>query len=103
MQPRLRPAGAVGALSAAAAACTLLAGCFTTSADFRRDAETFIRDSVAPELDTSFQSVSCTKPVNQDVGTRFACEALDAEGGVWEFDNVIDAPGEFTVNVSRRP
>lgn len=89
-------------LGIAAASC-LLTACFTTAADFKRDAETFIADRVAPELGTTFESVTCVQPVDQDVGTTFTCSALDADGGVWEFDNVIDAPGEFTVNISRRP
>ena len=81
----------------------VLAGCFTTAKDFQKDAERFILESVGPELDATFQSVACDQPLNQDVGTRFNCSAIDAAGGVWEFDNLIDAPGEFTVNISRRP
>ena len=80
-----------------------LTGCFTTTADFKKDAEAYITNSVAPEVDAAFQSVLCEQPLDQDVGTRFACSAIDADGGVWEFDNVIDAPGEFTINVARRP
>ncbi len=86
-----------------AAASSLLGACFTTTADFKRDAETFIEEQVAPELGTTFQSVTCMQPVDQEVGTTFTCSALDAGGGVWEFDNLIDAPGEFTVNISRSP
>ncbi len=80
-----------------------LAGCFTSTADFKSDAETFIVDQVAPQVDTTFSSVNCDEPLDQAVGTRFGCQAIDATGGVWEFDNVIDAEGEFTVNISRRP
>jgi hypothetical protein len=80
-----------------------LAGCFTSTADFKSDAETFIVDQVAPHVETTFTSVNCDEPLDQTVGTRFACQAVDADGGVWEFDNLIDADGEFTVNISRRP
>lgn len=81
----------------------ILTGCFTTAADFRRDAEAFIREQVGPELDVTFQSVTCVDPVDQEVGTRFTCSALDDQGGVWEFDNLIDAPNEFTVTIADRP
>lgn len=80
-----------------------LSGCFTTAADFQDEAEQSITDAVGPELGVTFTNVTCDQPIDQDVGTRFGCSALDEEGGVWEFDNVIDEPGEFTVNISRRP
>lgn len=86
-----------------AGSSVLLASCFTSTADFKRDAEVFIRDEVAAQLDTTFQSVTCVQPVDQEVGTRFTCSALDADSRVWEFDNLIDEPGEFSVSVSRRP
>ncbi len=80
-------------------------GCFTTTADFKTDAERFIETAVAadPGIDTTFEQVSCEEPLNQDVGTRFTCQAIDVDGGIWEFDNVIDAEGQFTVNVAERP
>lgn len=81
----------------------LLAGCFTTAADYQRDAEAYIETDVAAALEVTFDDVACVRPENQDVGTRFSCSALDADGGVWEFDNVITAENEFEVNVSRRP
>lgn len=90
-------------LMCAVCSAICLASCFTSTADFKSDAETFIADQVAPELDTTFTSVNCDEPLDQNVGTRFACQAIDAQGGVWEFDNVIDAEGEFTVNILRRP
>jgi hypothetical protein len=87
-------------------ACVLgacLSGCFTSAADFQDEAEQSIIDAVGPELGVTFTNVTCDPPIDQDVGTRFDCSALDQAGGVWEFDNVIDEPGEFTVNISRRP
>lgn len=80
-----------------------LSGCFTSTADFQKDAERYIQDVVAPDLDVAFNAVTCEQPLNQNVGTRFSCSAIDANGDVWEFDNLIDATNEFTVNVSRRP
>jgi hypothetical protein len=80
-----------------------LTGCFTSAADFQKDAESYIQAAVAPEVGTTFDDVTCEQPLNQNVGTRFTCSAIDVDGGIWEFDNVIDEPNEFTVNVSRRP
>jgi hypothetical protein len=95
-----RPAfGGAVVLTAAVA----LSGCFTSTADFKTDAETFIVERVAPEVEAEFTSVNCDAPLDQQINTRFACQAIDAGGGVWEFDNVIDAEGEFTVNISQRP
>ena len=85
------------------ASALVLAGCFTTTADFKSDAESFIDGAVADELGVDFTAVNCDQPVGQDVGTRFTCTAIDTDGGTWEFDNLIDEPGEFTVDLSRRP
>jgi hypothetical protein len=84
-------------------ASVMLAGCFTSTADFKSDAEAFIADQVAAELDVVLESVNCDAPLDQDVGTRFACTAISEDGGLYEFDNVIDEPGKFTVNISRLP
>jgi len=84
-------------------ASVMFAGCFTSTADFKSDAESFIADKVAAELDVVFESVNCNSPLNQDVGTGFACTALTLDGGVYEFNSVIDEPGKFTINISRRP
>ncbi len=89
--------------SAVCATVTALTGCFTSTADFRSDAETFITERVAPEVGAEFTRVNCDEPLDQQIGTRFACQAIDADAGVWEFDNVIDAEGEFTVNIAQRP
>lgn len=100
MQPFSRR---VSSLLGCVAVSLTLAACFTSTADFKVDAEAFIADKVAAELDVVFESVNCDSPLDQDVGTRFACAAITLDGGVYEFDNVIDEPGEFTVNISRRP
>jgi hypothetical protein len=99
MQPSPRRASALLGLFVAS---IMLAGCFTSTADFKSDAEVFIADKVAAELDVVFESVNCDPPLDQNVGTRFACTAISDVGGVYEFDNVIDEPGKFTVNISRR-
>ncbi|HSP28730.1 MAG TPA: hypothetical protein VLN74_09295 [Ilumatobacteraceae bacterium] len=101
-----RPLVAVATLAVLAAG---LAGCFTTSADFRNDAETFIqenddlREALFPDSDTTFTSATCVDPENQDVGTTFPCTATDSNGDVWEFEIAITSSSEYEVNVARRP
>jgi hypothetical protein len=81
----------------------VLASCFTSTADFKSEAESFIAEQVPEQIGTTLTNVDCVAPVNRDIGTRFACQAIDEAGAIWEFDNVIEAEGEFTVNISRRP
>lgn len=86
-----------------------LSGCFTTTADFRSDAETFIvenaelRNALFPETDATIASATCAEPANQDEGTTFPCTATDSNGGTWEFEIVISGSAEYDVNVARRP
>ncbi len=93
----------LGRGAGAAVAALSLAGCFTSTADFASDAEAFIADTVAEQLEVDFVDVACDEPETQDVGTRFTCTATDASGGTWVFDNEITDDNEFTVNVDRRP
>jgi len=96
-------AAALVALAAGAA------GCFTTAADFRNDAEDFIeqndelRAALFPDTDDSITSATCAEPANQDEGTTFACTATDTTGASWEFEIVITGSSEYEVNVARRP
>ena len=86
-----------------------LAGCFTTTVDFRNDAETFIeenndlRDALFAGSDTAFRTATCVEPENQDEGTTFPCTAIDTAGATWEFEIVITGSTEYEVNVARRP
>jgi len=88
---------------------TAITGCFTTTADFRADAEAFIvqdadlRDAAFPDSDVAFTTATCSEPANQDEGTTFACTAVDSVGGSWEFEIVITGSAGYDVNVSRRP
>jgi len=86
-----------------AGSMVVLASCFTSTADFKSDAETFIVEQVLEQIGTTLTSVNCVAPVDQNIGTRFTCQAIDDAGAIWEFDNVIDGDGEFTVKISRRP
>jgi hypothetical protein len=94
---------ALGALAA------VLAGCFTTAADFRTDAESFIEENeelrvaLFPDSDDSFPTATCEEPANQDEGTTFPCTATDTTGATWEFEIVITGSSEYEVNVARRP
>lgn len=86
-----------------------LSGCFTSAADFGDDAETYIveseelRDALFAERETTFVEATCVDPRNQDVGTTFACDAVDSDDATWEFEIVITARTEYEVNVSRFP
>ncbi|MGI9644486.1 MAG: hypothetical protein ACR2O6_04170 [Ilumatobacteraceae bacterium] len=89
----------------AACSALLLAGCFTTTADFKNDAENFILETeeLVDGLGTTFASATCQEPDNQDVGTTFPCTAIDDEGRSWEFEIEITGSNEYAVNVSRFP
>ncbi len=99
----------VSSVASLAVLAVALAACFTTTADFRADAETFIvgddglRTTLFPDSDTSFTTATCADPVNQDEGTAFACTAIDSNGDSWEFEIVITGSSEYDVNVARRP
>jgi hypothetical protein len=85
-----------------------VAGCFTTAADFRNDAEDFIeqneelRDALL-DAPATFVSATCAEPANQDEGTTFACTGTDSNGEVWEFEVEIIGSNEYEVNLSRAP
>jgi hypothetical protein len=80
-----------------------LTSCFDTTINYQRDAEAYIDDTVAEVLGVSFSQVECERPIDQNVGTRFECTALDTANGTWVFDNEIIAENEFEVNVFSRP
>jgi hypothetical protein len=86
-------------------AAVTLTGCFTSTADFRRDAETFIVENqgLANAVETTFASAECEEPRSQDVGTTFPCSALDEDGRTWTLDIEITGSNEYEVNVARFP
>ncbi len=80
-----------------------LAGCFTTTADYRQKAEEFIvEDEGVAELGV-FVSATCEEPADQEVGTVFACTAIDDAGGAWGFDVEIADSDRIELTVSDRP
>jgi Domain of unknown function (DUF4333) len=82
-----------------------LTGCFTTSADYQRDAEEFILndENLTEALGIGFTSATCEDPQSQDPGTTFICTAVDDADGDWEFEIEIQDSNGYDVNVSRRP
>ncbi|HYN32104.1 MAG TPA: hypothetical protein VES40_05725 [Ilumatobacteraceae bacterium] len=82
-----------------------LSGCFTTTADFRAEAETFILDDegVAEGLGVALVSATCDEPADQEVGTVFDCTAIDANGDEWGFEVEIAESDSIDVSVSERP
>jgi Domain of unknown function (DUF4333) len=86
-----------------------LSACFTTTADFQDDAETFIvendelREALLAEADARFVDATCAEPTDQEEGTTFACTATDSNGATWEFEIEITSSSEYEVNLSRAP
>ena len=82
-----------------------LSGCFTTAADFRKEAETFILqdESVAEGLGVTLVSATCAEPADQEVGTVFSCTALDETGDEWGFEVEIAESNGIELSVSERP
>lgn len=96
----------VFALIAVPATCAFaLSGCFTTTADFREEAEQFIVEDpgIAESLDVSMTSATCEDPADQEAGTVFACTATDENGDQWGFDVTIVDSDSIELSVSERP
>jgi len=83
----------------------LLASCFTTTADFKSDAEEFILENqqLSESQGVEFATATCEEPDRKDVGTTFACTAIDDRGRSWEFSIEITGSNEYEVNISRFP
>ena len=87
------------------AAALTLSSCFTSTADFKNDAEKFILEDegLTEALETTFTTADCEEPLDQNAGTTFTCEAEDSSGETWEFEITIQESNEYEVNISRRP
>lgn len=90
------------------ALAVLSTGCFTTSADFRTDAERYIRtnDRLREALLADgeiFTEVACDQPASRAVGETFPCRATDTTGAAWEFAVEITGTTDYQVTVSRAP
>jgi hypothetical protein len=86
-------------------AAVSLTGCFTSTADFRNEAETFIVENagVADGLGVALVSATCVEPADQEVGTTFTCTAIDENGDTWGFEVEIAESNRIDVSVSDRP
>ncbi|HSL74697.1 MAG TPA: hypothetical protein VK853_09520 [Ilumatobacteraceae bacterium] len=102
MAPGVAPIVRLGLLVAAVVG---VGGCFTTTADYRQEAETFIvdDDTIAGELGVAMVSATCDEPTDQEPGTTFACTAIDADGAEWGFAVEIRDDNRFEVSVSAFP
>ena len=86
------------------AATVALGGCFTTAADYRAEAETFIVEEVTiPDQDVTFTAARCDEPDDQEPGTEFACTATDQTGATWGFGVTIEEGDRFVVSVTDFP
>ncbi len=83
--------------------CLLLTSCFTTAADFRKEAESFIAedDGIAEALGVTMASASCEEPPDRDIGRTFRCEATDTDGGSHSF--VVEITGDTSFEVTIAP
>ena len=83
----------------------LLTACFTTTADYKGDAEKFIleNEQLSDSQGVVFTTATCQEPDSQDAGTTFACTATDEQGQSWEFSIEITGSNEYEVNISRFP
>ncbi|MEM8619230.1 MAG: hypothetical protein AAGF73_05875 [Actinomycetota bacterium] len=94
---------AVGLPLALVASAALLAGCFTSTADFQNDAESFIENDqgLSTELGgIDFVSATCEEPPNRDPDTTFECTGTTSTDEVWGFEIVILDRNEYTVSIS---
>ena len=87
------------------AGALVLSGCFTTAADFREEAETFILqdESVADGVGVALVTATCDEPTDREVGTVFACTAVDENGDEWGFEVEIAESDRIELSVSERP
>lgn len=82
--------------------CVALSGCFTTSADFQEEAESFIVDDpgIVDALGVAMVSATCEEPVDRDVGRTFSCSAVDVDGEDHAFQVEITGETSFEVTVA---
>ncbi len=94
--------GIVGTIMIVGAGALTLAGCFTSTADYRRDAETFIVEDagIAESLGARMVSATCDEPDDQAVDTTFSCQATDENGETVTFEVTITESNRFVVSVS---
>lgn len=76
----------------------VLAGCSTSTGDFKDEAEKFLESKdLAEEAGYTFRDARCETPASTSVGTQFACGATDNDGDDWTFIVEISGDREITV------
>jgi len=76
----------------------VLAGCSTTTGDFKDEAEKFLESTdLAEEAGYTFRNARCEKPASTSVGTQFACGATDNDGDDWTFIAEITGTREIVI------
>jgi hypothetical protein len=88
---------------AALVGCLCLTSCFTTAADFQKEAESFIAedDGIADALEVAIASATCDEPPDREIGRTFRCQALDTDGGSHSF--VVEITGDTSFEVTIDP
>ncbi len=83
--------------------CLLLTSCFTTAADFQKEAASFIAEDegIAEVLEVTMASATCEEPSSRAIGTTFRCEAEDTDGGSHSF--VVEITGDTSFEVTIDP
>ena len=85
-------------IAAVITSAVTLAGCSTSTADFRREAEKFLESKdLADEAGYTFSNAVCDQPTSTKVGDQFSCAATDNDGDDWTFIVEITGDREITV------
>lgn len=76
----------------------VLAGCSTTTGDFKGEAEKFLESTdLADEAGYTYRDARCETPASTSVGTQFACGATDNDGDDWTFIAEITGTREIVI------
>ncbi len=76
----------------------VLAGCSTTTNDFKDEAEKFLESAdLAEEAGYTYRDARCETPASTSVGTQFACGATDNDGDDWTFIAEITGTREIVI------
>lgn len=76
----------------------VLTACSVSSADYRRESESYLEsDALAEEAGYRFSDAVCEEPSSKTTGTQFTCRATDNDGDEWMFVVEITGNREITV------
>jgi hypothetical protein len=82
-----------------AVALVALAACSADTTDYRSQTEDFITDNAEVQefIGVDVVEATCVEPSSTEVGTEYTCEAVDADGEVWDFEVTINADDQFLI------